>query len=486
MTERVRVRFAPSPTGQPHLGTVRTAIFNWLFARHNRGSFIFRVEDTDQSRLVEGAVESMLEALDWLGIHRDEGPDVGGGSGPYYQSQRLDSYVNAIDALLASGGAYRCYCSPQRLTEMRREQEQSKQSVGYDRLCKPLSDDERRAREERGDASVVRFAMPSEGVTTVQDLIRGEVSYENGLIDDFVLLKSDGFPTYHLANVVDDNAMKISHVLRAEEWLPSAPRHVRIYEALGLTPPKFAHLPVILAPDRSKLSKRHGATSVLEYRESGFLPQAVVNFLALLGWSLDDRTELFSVDELVESFSLDRINKSGAIFDLDKLTWMNGHYIRGLTPEELADALLDFWRRFPTDEVPRNPDRQHLLRIVPLIQERLKTLRDAPPLVSFFFEPQVEYEAVELVQKGMDAEGARAALKRSLSALDGLAEFDATSIEGVLRPLADDLDLKPRQLLGALRIATTGQMVSPPLFETMEVLGRERCLRAIADAIDRA
>ena len=485
MTDRVRVRYAPSPTGEPHVGNVRTAIFNWLYARRNDGSLIIRIEDTDQARKVEGATEELLEALRWLGLDWDEGPDAGGDYGPYFQSQRLDLYDGAVADLLESRNAYRCYCSAERLAEMRQEQARLKHTPGYDRLCRHLSDGEREARETSSVPSAVRFAMPTEGTTGLNDLIHGDVSFENSLIDDFVILKSDGFPTYHMANVVDDHAMRISHVLRAEGWLSSTPRHVLIYKALEWEPPLFAHLPNILAPDRSKLSKRHGAASILEYRQLGFLPQTMVNFLALLGWSLDDKTEILSAQQLIDNFSLERVAKSGAIFSADKLNWMNGHYIRELDHGELADVLLGFWGRHPPHEIPDLPDRSYLLRIVPLVQERLKTLQDAAPLVEFFFRQTVEYEAGELVQKGMDAEGTAEALQRSLAALGGVEEFDAPSIEGVLRPLADELGVKTGQLLGALRIATTGQRVAPPLFETMEVLGRERSLAAIGAAVQR-
>ena len=485
MADRVRVRFPPSPTGEPHVGNVRTAIFNWLFARGSGGAFIIRIEDTDQARKVEGAVEAILQTLHWLGLDWDEGPDVGGDFGPYVQSQRLDLYRQASNDLLVRDQAYHCYCSPQRLSELRREQGRRKERVGYDGHCRNLTSQERVALVRRGEQPVVRFKMPAEGTTSVTDLIRGEVSFENGLIDDFVVLKSDGFPTYHLASVVDDNAMQISHVLRAEEWLPSTPRHLLIYRALALEQPEFAHLPIILAPDRSKLGKRHGATSALEYREMGYLPQAMVNFLAMVGWSLDEQTEIFSRAELIGSFSLDRVSRSGAVFDADKLAWMNGQYIRDITHEELADALLDYWEHYPPPEVPQPPDRAYFLKIVPLIQERLKTLKDAAPLIQFFFNPDLDYDADELIQKGMDAEETKKALESSLAALEVLEAFDDESIEGALRPLAAELGLKVGQLLGSLRIATTGLRVSPPLFETIAVLGRDRSLAAIREGANR-
>ena len=485
MTERIRVRFAPSPTGDPHLGGMRTAIFGWLFARGNGGSFIFRVEDTDRSRTVEAATEKIIASLRWLGLDWDEGPEVGGDYGPYFQSQRLDRYNLAADELIERGAAYRCYCSSERLADLRKEQAARKESTRYDRSCRGLSDAERTARESSGGPRVVRFAMPSDGETVVQDLIRGQVRFDNGLIDDFIILKSDGYPTYHLAATVDDHAMEISHVMRGEEWLPSAPGHVQIYKAMGWSPPLLAHLPVILAPDRSKLSKRHGATSALEYREQGYLPDAMVNFLSLLGWSLDDKTEVIPRAGLIEHFSLERVSKSGAVFDVDKLVWLNGEYIRKMPHAELTDALLDYWRRHPTQGIPSCQDRGYLLRIVPLIQDRLKTLADAAPLIPFFFSEAVDYETDELIQKRMDRAGARAALEAALNSLESLEGFDAASLETTLRPLAESLGIKVGQLLGSLRVALTGLRVSPPLFESMEILGRERTLASIRTAISR-
>ncbi|MBM4448931.1 MAG: glutamate--tRNA ligase, partial [Chloroflexi bacterium] len=298
MNKPVRVRFAPSPTGFPHVGNIRTALFNWLFARHSGGVFIVRIEDTDVARRVKGALEGILGGLRWLGLDWDEGPEVGGKYGPYFQSQRLDLYREAAKRLVAQGDAYYCYCSSERLAEIRAEQQKRKQSVGYDRHCRDLTGAERKQKEAEGITPVVRFKMPLEGQTSFKDIIWGEIVVENSTLDDYVLLKSDGYPTYHLANVVDDHLMEISHVLRAEEWLSSVPRHKLLYQALGYEMPLLAHLPMILGTDRSKLSKRHGAVSITEYKEQGYLPEAMVNFLALLGWSLDDKTEIFSRDEL--------------------------------------------------------------------------------------------------------------------------------------------------------------------------------------------
>ena len=475
MDNHVRVRLAPSPTGSPHVGMMRTAIYNWLFSRGRGGTFIVRIEDTDQGRLVEGSVDEMLESLRWLGIEWDEGPDIGGPNAPYHQSERLDDYQRTAGLLIERGAAYRCTCSPERLEAVRKER------GSYDRHCRGGQQQD----TDDSAPSVVRFAMPLEGTTVLDDLIRGRVTFENGLVDDFVLLKSDGFPTYHLASVVDDRSMGISHVFRGEEWLPSAPRHMQLYEALGWEPPLFVHLPQILAPDRSKLSKRHGAVSVREYREMGYLPEAMVNFLALLGWSLDDKTEVMSTEELTRSFSLERVSKSGAMFDTQKLEWMNGHYIRQMEPADLAEALLDYWRTFPGAGIDPLPERDLVVRIVPLVHERLKTLRDAAPLIGFFFQDGVEYATDELVQRKMDAEGTKQALSGAYDALAGLDTFDEESIESALRELAGELDLKVGQLLGSIRVATTGLKVAPPLFGTLEILGRQRSLDAIGEAAGR-
>ena len=403
MPDDVRVRFAPSPTGLPHIGNVRTAMFNWLFARHTGGKFIVRVEDTDQERLVPGAVDNILDGLEWLGIDWDEGPRVGGEYAPYFQSERLQSYRDAAEDLVRKGAAYHCYCSRERLAQVREEQQRQKQSIRYDGHCRHPTDGQRRGLGAQGGPSVVRFAMPATGITTVQDLIRGGVEWDNSLLDDFILIKSDGFPTYHMANVVDDHLMEISHVMRAEEWLPSTPRHLQLYQAIGITPPQFGHLPMILGPDKSKLSKRHGATSVLEYRDEGYLPEALQNFMVLLGWSLDDKTEIMSTDFLVENFELERVSKPAAIFDREKLVWMNGTYIRQLSTEDLARRVMLFLEReLPQELLP--VDWDYLLRIVPLVRERLKLLTDAPEMLAYFFQKDLEYDPDRLVQRGMDRE----------------------------------------------------------------------------------
>ena len=428
----------------------------------------------------------MLDSLKWLGLDWDEGPDVGGEYGPYYQSERLTHYQEATQTLLDGGNAYHCFCSAERLTALRKKQQEDGSEVtGYDGRCRSLSGSEVQDRMDAGESEVVRFRMPDDGVTEGNDTIHGKVKFENRLHDDFVIIKSDGFPTYHLASVVDDHLMEISHVTRAIEWLSSLPRHLQLYRALNWEPPEFAHLPLVLAPDRTKLSKRHGATSVLEFRQMGFLPSAMMNYLTLLGWSLDDKTEIFSPEELIEHFSLERVSKSDAVFDIEKLNWMNGVHIRDSSPEDLADALLGYWNQYPPSEFPSPPNREFALKVIPLVRERMKTLTDAAPLLPFFFQDRIGYESEELIQKGMDPEGTRVVLNAASEGLSTLDPFDTDSIENLLRPLARDLDVKIGQLLGALRVATTGLKVSPPIFETIEALGRERTVNSIQDAIDR-
>lgn len=483
-TDDVRVRFAPSPTGFPHIGNIRTALFNWLFARHHGGKFIVRVEDTDQDRLVPGATDAVLEALDWLDIQWDEGPRVGGPYGPYFQSERLDIYQKLADELLDRESAYRCYCSEERLVEIRKAQASAKISIGYDRHCRNLSKDERRAKDAEAGRFVIRFASPASGATEFEDLIRGHVAWQNELMDDFILIKSDGFPTYHMAVVTDDHLMEISHVMRAEEWLPSTHRHLQLHNAMGFEPPEFAHLPMILGPDRAKLSKRHGATAVLEYRDEGFIQEALVNFLELVGWSLDDHTEIMTPSTVIENFGLERVNKAPAIFDYKKLTWMNGMYIRQLSEEDLADRILPHLEKgLPSESLP--VDRDYLLQIVPLIRERIKLLPEAVGMTDFFFQTELDFDPQRLIQKDMNKESALAALAACQAEMSGAKTFEHEPLEQALRAAANELELSPRQFFGTLRVAATGKDATPPLFETMEVLGRERVLDRIRQAIER-
>lgn len=489
MSETIRVRYAPSPTGEPHLGNIRTAIFDWLFARNQalqgkKTAFIVRIEDTDLARRVEGSVENTLEALRWLGLHWDEGPDVGGPYAPYVQSERLADYQLIAQRLIEQGDAYPCYCSPERLDAMRQEQRLMRQPPGYDRLCRDLSE-ENRPHLSSDSKFVVRFKMPLVGTTVCNDLIRGQVEFENKLLDDFVILKSDGYPTYHLASVVDDHAMEISHVLRAEEWLSSLPRHLKIYESLGYEPPLFAHLPIILGPDRSKLSKRHGATSVLDYRKLGYVPEAMLNFLTLLGWALDDHTELFNAEALIENFSLEGVTSSAAIFNQEKLTWLNGVYIRGFSPEELARRINE--EGYLPELSAQGFHDDYYRNVIALVQDRLKILSEIEESTSFFFQEDLEYEPSLLLGRNLDYDKVTVALKHVADVLEEQTSeefWENTVLESTLRAAAEKLGLKAGQLFGSIRVAITGRTVSPPLFETMEVLGRKRCFARIQHALD--
>lgn len=470
----IRVRFAPSPTGYPHLGNIRTALFNWLFARHHDGKFILRIEDTDVARKVAGAVENITESLKWLGLDWDEGP--------YFQSQRLPQYQEIARKLVDQGHAYLCYCSPQRLEEMRREQMRRKQPPKYDRRCRELTGQQRARLEASGVTPVVRFKTPLEGETSFHDLIRGKVTFQNDTLDDFILLKSDGYPTYHLANVIDDHLMVISHVLRADEWLSSTPRHILLYQVLDWQPPQFAHLPMILGPDKAKLSKRHGATNIIDYQRQGYLPEAMINFLSLLGWSLDDKTEFLSREELVKHFTLERVGKTAAIFNKDKLDWMNGVYLRKLTPEQFASQSILFLQRDLPPSVKHPLDNSYISTITPLIQERAKTLGDVPHLADFFFLDDLEYDQSLLI-KGTDTASATKAIETSLERLKPLEAWNIASLEDILRPLATELGLTTSKFFGLLRVAITGRTASPPLFQTMAVLGKERCLKRLNKAL---
>ena len=484
MPGEIRVRFAPSPTGLPHIGNIRTALFNWLFARHNGGKFIVRVEDTDQARLVPGSIEAMLDGLRWLNIDWDEGPEVGGDYGPYFQSERLDIYQEMADRLVSQGNAYHCYCSQKPPADDDQRQRDRRVSASADCQCRDLSQEEGSELSAAQESKVIRFAMPKDGITRVNDLIRGEVEWRNETLNDFIIMKFDGFPTYHLAVVADDHLMEISHVMRAEEWLPSTPRHLQLFEALGFEPPRFAHLPMIMGPDRAKLSKRHGATAIGEYIVDGYLPEALLNFMVLLGWSLDDKTDVVSSQTVTDNFTLDRVTKSSAIFDQKKLLWMNGMYIRELTPDQLAAAMTPFLERdLPKDMLP--VDEEYLRRIAPLLQERIKRLDESADITEYFFRANETFNTDDLVQKGMDRDSTLSALNAALDDLSGADDFQHEKLEEMLTATGEKLELSRRQFFGVLRVAATGRAVSPPLFEMMEVMGKDRTVSRVNNAVER-
>jgi glutamyl-tRNA synthetase len=468
----------------PHIGNIRTALFNWLFARHHGGKFIVRVEDTDQARLVPGSIEAMLDGLRWLNIDWDEGPEVGGPFGPYFQSERLDIYHDLAERLVSQGNAYHCYCTQKPPAQDDDKQRDRRVSASADCQCRDLTQEEIAKLSSEQESSVVRFAMPKEGITRVKDLIRGEVEWRNETLNDFIILKSDGFPTYHLAVVADDHLMEISHVMRAEEWLPSTPRHLQLFEALGFEPPQFAHLPMIMGPDRAKLSKRHGATAIGEYKDAGILPDALLNFMVLLGWSLDDKTDVVTAQTVIENFTLDRITKSSAIFDQDKLQWMNGMYIRELTAEQLAGKMVPFLERdLPKDMLP--VDQEYLGKIAPLLQERMKSLEESADSTSYFFQANEQFDIDTLVQKGMDRDSTLSALKAAFDDLDSADDYAPDKLEEMLTATGEKLSLSRRQFFGVLRVAATGRAVSPPLFEMMEVMGKDRTVSRVKNALER-
>ena len=492
----VRVRMAPSPTGEMHIGNVRTAVFNWLFARKMGGQFILRIEDTDRTRYRPETIRVIMDGLRWLGLDWDEGPGaeelervgmanaaeyaVGGPYGPYIQSGRLEMYRQVAEELIERGWAYRCNCSPERLAAVRARQRANKEMIMYDRHCRNLPPD-----AISPDAPhVIRLKVPLSGRTVVRDVIKGDVVFDNSGLDDQVLLKSDGFPTYHLAVVVDDHFMKITHVIRGDDWIPSTPKRIMIYQAMGWEVPVYCHVPLVNGPDGRKLSKRHGATSITEFREQGYLPDALFNFLALLGWAPGGgEQEIFDREELIEEFDLFRVNKASASFSYKKLDWMNGVYIRRLSTDDLFEQLLPFWQRAGLVADPCPPEeRERLLAVVPLIQERLRKLSEVVQWTEFLFREVSPPSAEKLVGKKMTPEASLAALRRAREVLAEVTPFTAEAIEPPLRALVEELGLKPGQLFGIIRWATTGQKVAPPLFGTLAIIGREKTLARLAAA----
>ena len=489
---RVRVRFAPSPTGDLHVGGARTALFNWLFARHLGGTFILRIEDTDRKRLVGQSISGILESLSWLGLTWDEGPGVEVPYAPYFQSERLELYREQVDQLVRSGAVYACFCSPERLEQLREAQMARGVPPGYDRHCRNLTVDQVKALRAEGINPVIRFKMPDSGTTTVVDVLRGEISYENRLLEDAVLMKSGGFPTYHLANVVDDHFMKISHVLRGEEWIPSAPLHLQLYRAFGWEPPVFAHLPLILNPNgKGKLSKRQGAVGVLEYKQNGYVPEALINYLALVGWSYDHQREIFSREDLIELFSLERVSPSPARFNFEKLAWINQYYINHiLTLDDVARRCVPYLQAagLVTEEAG-DPDSQafsYVREVVALVKDRLKVLTEVADLTAFFFtEGTEDYSAETLIPRKTRTEVVLNALERARVSLSDADFGSEADLEERLRGLAEELGLKAGQLFMPIRVAVTGRTISPGLFETLRVLGKDRSLTRLDTAAEK-
>ncbi|MDQ3877223.1 MAG: glutamate--tRNA ligase [Actinomycetota bacterium] len=472
----VRTRIAPAPSGSIHVGNARTALYNWLFARHHGGTFVLRVEDTDRKRATDEAYEAVIEDMKWLGLLWDEGPEVGGEFGPYRQSERADRYAAAAAQLRDGGHAYRCYCTPEELAERRRAALAASKPPGYDRKCRYLSDEERAAYEAEGRSWALRFAVPDDRTVAFEDVVRGRIETKTEQIQDFILLRSDGSPTYILAAALDDALMGITHVIRGEDLISATPRQILIREALAIPDvPVFAHLPLLVDERGRPLSKRWGDVAVSAYRDQGILPQAMVNYLALLGWSYDDRTNIFSVDELVEYFSLERVGKNPAAFDVTKLEWVNQHYIKQMSAADLAAELERICAKEGIDIGPNG--RDVLEQVAPLLAERMKRLTEAPSMIRFLFG------TVEPDAKAAKAIAGNADYLMSVrDVLGALSDWTLEAIEGALRGLAEERALKPKQAFQPVRAAVTGTLVSPPLFESLQILGRDATLERIEKA----
>ena len=483
----VRVRFAPSPTGKLHIGGARTAIYNWAFARAMGGKFILRIEDTDPERSTQENIDLIIRAMRWLGLDWDEGPEVGGEYGPYLQTKRFDTYTAALKKLVASGNAYPCFCTSEELAA-RREAVQK----GGERQpdpCRSLSAEEAQARIDAGEAHVWRLKVPeNRGIITVHDAIHGDSEFDAALQDDMILVRSDGSPTYNFAVVCDDVNMKMTHIIRGDDHLSNTPRQVLVYEALGYPTPVFAHLPMICGPDGKKLSKRHGAASVEEYRDLGYLPEALFNYLALLGWAPDGETTIFSRDEMAEKFTLERISKNPSALDYDKLQWVNNHYVMNMGPDQFFEALVPYLVEagYAENEEDAEKLKGRIADIYPLIRERVKLMTDAIPMIRYLLDETIELDessVKKILQK--DGKGAKTALLEGAAVL-GECEWNAAAIEEALRGLLEKLQAKPRLVFQPLRVAICGNMVSPPLFESIELLDRQTVLDRLAKAAEVA
>jgi glutamyl-tRNA synthetase len=473
----VRVRIAPSPTGDPHVGTGYIALFNYAFAKSQGGKFVLRIEDTDRERSNAESERQIFHSLRWLGLDWDEGPDVGGPHGPYRQSERKDMYAQYAWDLVEKGRAYPCFCTPERLKEMRQGQMDRKESfLGYDKQCMSIPADEAKKRAEAGESHVIRLDVPKDGETVIHDKVRGDVTFRNDQIDDQVLLKSDGFPTYHLANVVDDYLMEITHVIRAEEWIVSTPKHVMMYDAFGWEAPAFIHMPLLRNKDKSKISKRKNPTSLLWYEEEGFLPEALRNFLALMGWSAEEGKEKFDLDTMIQEFDWKRVSTGAPVFDMDKLEWLNGVYIRDMADDELVARLQSGVLK------DKGIDEAFLRRTLPIVRERMKRLQDYVPVTAFLFADTVEPATADLIPKKSSAEEAAAVLGKSVEAFGAMDDWSPEALEARTRELIGELEVKGGTVFMALRVAITGSRVSPPTFESMELLGKEKSLARLEAA----
>lgn len=482
-----RVRFAPSPTGHLHLGGARTALYDYLLARQTGGQFILRIEDTDRKRLVEGSEQELMDGLRWLGLDWDEGPDKGGPFGPYRQSERKALYQRYARQLIDQGNAYYCFCSPERLKGLREEQQKNKQETRYDGHCRDLDPNEAQKRVDAGEAHVIRFKTPKEGSTTVRDVLRGEITVENRMMDDFIIVKSDGLALYHLAAMVDDHEMQITHVIRGSEWLSTFPLHGMIYEAFGWEQPEWVHLSIFLKPSGAgKLSKRDTtellkdgySIFVKDLEDLGYTPEGVLNWMTLMGWSLDGETEFFTINDLIEKFSLEKLNPSPAAINFSKLDHFNGLHIRALSPQALSKRITPYLEKagYAVDDIT-------LEKIAPIIQERMVTLDESPKWAGVFFTEDVTPDVLDLIPDKMDKHQALDVARRSLDIISNLSSINHADAEPAMRVLVEETGYKPGQVFGILRVAVMGQKVSPPLFESMEIIGRDKVLQRLKNAI---
>ncbi|MCP2239753.1 glutamate--tRNA ligase [Thermoanaerobacterium thermosaccharolyticum] len=468
----VRVRFAPSPTGNLHIGGARTALFNWLFARHNNGKMILRVDDTDLERSTGDSMKAIIDGLKWLGIDWDEGP--------IYQSKRLDLYKNYADKLVKEDKAYYCFCTKEELDEMRKEAQKTGKPPMYSGKCRNLPADEVKKYMDEGKKYVVRLKVPKEGKTTVHDIIRGDVEFDNSTFDDFIIMKSDNMPTYNFATVIDDYDLKISHIIRGEEHLSNTPKQILIYDALGFEKPSFAHVSMILAPDRSKLSKRHGATSVQEFRDLGYLPEAIINYITLLGWIPSDGEEVFSTEKSISEFTLDRVSKNPAIYDTKKLTWLNGIYIRDCDIDRLTKEVIPFL--INKGLIGDNYDYDYIKKVVSAVREREKTLNEIAEAMSYYFNDEFDYDE-KGVKKYFEKDGVDNILKEAIEVLDKVDDFNLVETEKAYRDLIEKLDIKSGDLFHPTRLAISGRTFGPGLFDIMELLGKKKTIERIKKAI---
>ena len=470
----VRTRVAPSPTGDPHVGTAYMALFSYCFAKQHGGEFVLRIEDTDAARSTSASERKILDSLKWLGLEWDEGPDVGGPRGPYRQSERLEIYRSHVDQLLSQGNAFHCFCSAEDLDAMRKDQMAAGQTARYDGRCASLTDAEVSAKLDAGEPSVVRMKVPGEGACQFEDQLRGNISIDWSQVDMQVLLKGDGFPTYHLAVVVDDHLMGITHIIRGEEWINSAPKHQLLYQYFGWDMPELIHMPLLRNPDKSKLSKRKNPTSISFYKDMGYLPEAMLNYLGMLGWSMPNEEEKFSLDEMIAAFDIERISMGAPVFDVEKLTWLNGRWLReNLSDDAFIDRLIE-WRF----------NRRSLEQAIPLVKERVDVFSQLAPMTAYLVEGMPSITADSFSATKQDEDTLKRSLQFALWMLEAHQDWSSKALQAELKQLAEDMDMRIRDLLSPLFIAISGRSVSPPLFDSMAILGSDMTRARVRHALN--